>query len=248
MRHLLLFITVLLISSAYAQETKWEIGGELGLNLSTMSGNYGNVDRVEDDGTKHGWIATPNVGFAAAYRATTLVAIVAGLYMIKSGLVYRNSFTSAGEEYSWSQRERYTTLRIPIMARFMWGQTWQFYALAGLYVSKRLCGREVYKDSYSDEKSIHKLRFKNDPDYSSQEDDVYYLDTKYHRRLNLGIQAGGGIRRAIGQGFIAFTVLYGMGFFDFFKWENKDDKPEGYKPFNDRNISFNLGYTRPIGK
>lgn len=126
----------------------------------------------------------------------------------------------------------------------MWGTSWQYYTLAGFYLSKRLCGRYVYTDSGGDEQS-GKISFKKDPP-DENDDDTWYLDTDDYRRLSFGIQLGGGIRRQIGPGFLAFNILFGMGFCDFYKWENSDSKPDGYKPYNDRNINFQLGYTYPI--
>jgi len=233
-----------MISSTSGQGTKWEAELQAGFNISTMSGQWGDASR-SDDNTKHKWIGTPNVGVGAAYNFTPIIALVAGLYMIKSGLLYKYSYNSGNETFESTQRERYTTLRVPIMARFMWGTTWQYYGLIGFYVSKRLCGKYVYTDYNGNEES-GKIKFKKDPDSSSSGDD-WILDTQDYRRLNLGLSAGAGIRRALGPGYLSFAVLFGMGFFDFNKWENKDDRPDGYKPFNDRNLSFNFGYTYAFG-
>jgi len=248
MKHLLIItLAFFILFSVKSQDSKWEISGDLGLNLSTMSGNNYNASREEDDGTKHKWIATPNVGFAATYLATTLLAVTAGLYMIKSGVLYQNTYDYLGDPYKVSQRIRFTTLRLPIMLRLIWGDKWQYYAMAGIYLSWRLCGREVYKNSYDNSKDITKLKFKKNPDQSS-DNDVYYLDTDLYKRFVLGMMIGGGIRHMLGPGYITLTVMYGMGFCDFYKWENKDAKPNGYKPYNDRNISINAGYTCTIGK
>ena len=165
--------------------------------------------------------------------------------MIKSGVLLVNKSDYLGETYEYKQRERYTTLRLPIMARFMWGTTWQYYGLIGIYFSKRLCGKYVYTD-YTGDKESGKIKFKKNPDENSSGDD-WILDTKDFRRLNLGMQVGAGLRRELGPGYITLALLYGMGFFDFYKWENKDDKPDGYKPSNDRNININVGYTYRIG-
>lgn len=247
MRYLFtLCIGLFFFLNANSQDPKWEVSGDLGLNLSTMSGNnYQAATREEDDGTKHGWIATPNIGFAATYMATTLIAVTAGLYMIKSGVLYKNTYDYLGNPYEVTQRIRFTTLRLPILMRLMWGNTWQYYALAGIYVSMRLCGREVYKDTYNDNKEITKLKFKNDPEQTVV-DDVRYLNTDFYKRFVVGALIGFGVRRALGPGFITLTAMYGMGFCDFYKWENKDDRPEGYKPYNDRNVSINVGFAYPF--
>ncbi|MCF6342911.1 MAG: hypothetical protein L3J31_08920 [Bacteroidales bacterium] len=69
---------------------------------------------------------------------------------------------------------------------------------------------------------------------------------EYYRRLNIGLQLGAGIRRALGPGYLSFNLLFGMGFLDFYKWADKNDRPEGYKAYRDRNLSFQFGYTYPL--
>ena len=150
MKKLLLFsLITIFISSTFGQDRKrWEVGLEAGFNPTTMTGKWSS-----DDNTKNKWIGTPAVGFMAAYNFTPLIALTAGLYMMKSGARFVTTGEDEGGPYDWSQRERYTTLRIPIMARFMWGTTWQYYGLLGFYVSKRLCGKYVYNPSWGDEES-----------------------------------------------------------------------------------------------
>ena len=198
----LLLITILVFLTSVCMvhaQSNWEVGGELGLNLSTTSGQWGTNDE-----TKNKWIGTPVFGVNSSYSFNPMIALVAGLYMIKSGALYVNTY----EDGEYSQRERFTTLRLPVMARFMWGTTWQYYGLIGLYVSKRLCGRYVYKSSWGDDES-GKIRFKKNPDEENESND-WILNTQDYRRLNVGLQIGGGIRRALGPGYLSFNLLFGI--------------------------------------
>ena len=241
---LLISLSIFIISLMNGQDLKrWEIGLEGGFNLSKMTGQLGETDRgiSSENNAKNKWIGSPAVGFLAAYNFTPLIALTGGLYMMKSGVRY---VYNEGEEYEYSRRERFTTLRIPIMARFMWGTTWQYYGLIGFYVSKRLCGK--YVDKYQGNEQSGKIKFEKDPDYSNSGDD-WIFDTKDWRRLNAGLQIGAGIRRALGPGFISFNATFGYGFCDFRKWDNKDDRPNGYKAFRDMNIAFLFGYAILLG-
>ncbi len=241
MKHFVLFFLVLLlISPTFGQDKKWEVGGELGLNLSTTSGRW-----TESDDTKNKWIATPLIGFQAAYNFTPMIAVVSGLYLMKSGALYAYQNSSEGESYEQTQRERFTTLRLPVLARFMWGTNWQYYGLLGFYLSKRLGGKYVYKIPSQDYEQSGKIKFKKNPDENAEGDD-WILDTKDYRRLDFGLSVGGGVRKQLGPGYLSFNVLFGLGFLDFYKWENKNDKPDGYKPYNNRNLSFQFGYAYPL--
>lgn len=244
MNKILLFsISILLVATSYGQgEKKWEVGGELGFNLSTVSGQYS-----EDDDSKHKWIGTPTIGVTGAYNFTPMIAVVAGLYMIKSGATYVYTYgENVNENIEFSQRERYTNLRIPIAARFMWGTTWQYYGIFGLYVSKILCGKYVDKEPANNYEQKGKIKFGDEPE--NYEGDDWYLSTDRFRRLTIGLQFGAGVRKMLGPGYVAFNAGFGLGLCDFYKWDGTNSagepykKPDGYKKFSDRNISFVLAY------
>ncbi|NOX84455.1 MAG: PorT family protein [Chlorobi bacterium] len=236
----LLFMVLLLMNPTFGQDKKWEIGGELGVNLSTTGGRWD-----KNDDTKNKWIATPLIGAQVAYNFTSMIALMAGFYMMKSGALYITENLYQETTYEARQRERFTTLRLPVLARFMWGTTWQYYGLFGFYLSKRLGGKYVYKIPSQDFEQSGKIKFKKNPDDSGEGDD-WILDTKDYRRLDFGLSVGGGVRRQLGPGYLSFNVLFGLGFLDFYKWENKNDKPDGYKPYNNRNLSFQFGYAYPL--
>lgn len=238
---LLMTLSILIASLNYGQDKKWEIGGQLGFNMSTTSGKYS-----ANDNTKNKWIGTPSIGAEAAYRFTPLIAIVGGLFMIKTGALYLNSYVGEdGVTYEWKQRERFTTIRLPVMARFMWGATWQYYGMIGFYITKRLCGKYVFEDPSSDFEQTGKIKFGEEPENYSGDD--WYLEPKDFRRWDVGLSVGAGVRRALGPGFLSFNILFGMGLCDFYEWDNKSDQQDGYKKTSDRNLNFQFGYTYPIG-
>jgi len=238
MKYLILFVLVLLIATTnYSQNDKgWELSLDAGFNLSTMKGKYS-----ENDDSKRKWIGTPAVGIKSAYNFTSSIALMVGFYMMKSGVLYENKSESATITYEWTERQRFTALRIPVTVRYTWGNTWQYYALAGIYVSKRLCGKYVYTNLNTGEEESGNIKFENDPDESYEGDD-WILDSDEFKRVNFGIVAGFGIRRALGPGLIGFNATFGYGFCDFHKWEDKSDKPDGYNAFNDKNIAFMFTY------
>lgn len=245
---LLLSLTLLLISPISGQDlTKWEVGIDAGLNLSKMTGQWeaSSRDITISESSKSKFMCSPAFGIFTAYNFTPVIALTTGLYMMKSGVMYINKDEFEGETYESRQKQRYTTLRLPVMVRFMWGTKWQYYGLLGFYISKRLCGKYVYEDWQGDKQS-RKVKFKKDPE-NSGDDDVIYLNTENVTRINIGVQGGIGIRRMIGPGLLSFNTTFGYGFCDFNKWESKDDRPDGYKAFHDMNIVFFFGYAIALG-
>lgn len=238
MKYLLSFALVIIITTSnYGQNNKgWELSLEAGYNLSTMTGKYS-----EDDDSNNKFIGTPGVGINAAYNLSALVAITAGLYMMKSGALYQNENESGTVTYEWKERQRFTTLRLPITTRFSWGTTWQYYALAGIYISKRLCGKYVYTNVNTGEEESGAIRIETDPDESYEGDD-WILDSDEVKRVNFGVTAGLGIRRALGPGLIGLNATFGYGFCDFWQWEDKSEKPDGYRAFYDLNLAVMVTY------
>ena len=112
-----LLITVLFVSSFYGQKPdySWWAGPRLGVNFTTVSGQWSS----DNNDTKHKFIVTPIIGGVVGYRFTPMIALSAELNMAKSGALYVNTWEGEdGQEVEGRFRERYTTLNIPILARF----------------------------------------------------------------------------------------------------------------------------------
>ena len=246
MKTLLTFtLAIFMVCGLYAQDgpelSQWEIGGEFGANVSWMSGQWNsNLDSQNKP------IVTPVIAAAGAYNFNSLIAVTMGLAMIKSGA----AFTESYEDSEYSQRKRFTALRLNPMVRLTWGNRLLVSAFAGIYLNKLLCGRYVASSSWSDEEQSGKIKFQDEPE-NYDGDDLYFPPEDY-RRLDFGMNIGAGVRYGLGPGWMMFNVLFGMGFLDFYKWKddqwNDISKPDGYKPYLHRNVSFTVGYTVPLGK
>lgn len=233
---LLLSLLVLFTTSLFSQNKKgWEIGLDAGFNLSKVTGKYN-----DNDDTKNKWIGTPGVGIIAAYNFSSLIAITSGFYLMKSGALYVYNSQNDGITYELKQRERFTTFRIPITARFTWGTTWQYYGILGIYMSYRLCGKYVFKVPDDNYEQSGKIIFKEEP--GNYQGDDWYLSKNDYKRFVLGLMVGAGVRRALGLGYIGLNATFGYGLCDFYKWDDKNDRPDGYKAYRDMNIAFLFTY------
>lgn len=233
---LLLFLLTLFTSILFSQNEKgWEIGLDAGFNLSKFTGKYSDTDD-----TKNKFIGTPAVGIKTAYNLTSMIAITAGFYLMKTGGLYFYTNQYENTVYEIRQRERFTTLRIPVAARFTWGKIWQYYGSIGFYMSYKLCGKYVVKVPDDNYEQSGKIIFKEEPE--NYQGDDWYLSKDDYKRLNVGLEVGGGVRREIGPGYIGVNATFGYGFCDFYKWDDKNDKPDGYKPYMDMNIAFMVTY------
>lgn len=228
MKKIALLSFVLFTSSfLFAQ---WQFGPRIGPNFSTLSGeNFW-------DNTSNGWIAGRIVGGVAVYNLDEHLALVGEINHITSGgkftyEVYEDggrAISDYGYEGKWW--EIYSNVQIPVMFKYTFGDKIQFYGEVGPYFTYSFCER--YKDQIDDldweEKG--KIKFvKEWPD--DPEDEVWYVETKYYRRYDVGVNFGIGAQRELGNGFIALDLRFGLGLLDFNKWEENEEKPDGYKPY-----------------
>lgn len=236
MKKLIIFlITLFIMSSAFAQ---FSVGPRIGVNFSTVSGkDFWNGDY------KHKWITGVVAGVVGEYAFTDMISLDAEILYITSGAKYIYKIGDAravGEDEGY-WKETYGNLQIPILARFNFGNDIQFYGNLGPYFSLILCGK--YKDvveAYSYEQK-GKIKFKKEPDNYNGDD--WYLDPKEYNKYDIGLYFGAGAKKQVGPGVLSFDARFGLGFIDYNKFENKDDKPDGYKGYKNRNISLSFAYT-----
>lgn len=229
-----LFVFTFLIATVFAQKptNPWWVGSRFGINFSTINGKWSS-----NDTEKSKPIVTPLVGFASMYSFTDKIFVRMELNLQKTGTVYQdNDDDNEGGEYTL--RERYTTLNIPITARYNFGYDWIYFAYAGFYWSKILCGKYIYKEGTYEETG--KIKYGEEPDDYNGDD--WYRSKEYNRRMDFGIVFGGGVQKELGPGNIGVDLRFGFGFLDVFKWPEGDDKPDGYKPYRNRVINLAVTY------
>ncbi|RLD41020.1 MAG: hypothetical protein DRI89_10625 [Bacteroidetes bacterium] len=242
MKKLLFLSTFLFLTSTIFSQSPWWVGGRLGIGFTTVSGQYGNSDNA-----KHCWITSPLFGATGIYTFSDIFSLQAELNMAKSGMLIKDNFDigpNRATEYDYSFRERFTTIQIPILARFTFGKTWQFFTYGGFYWSYILGGKYVVKSDYFKESG--KIKFGDKPDH--YEGDDLYLDKDRYRRMDIGLNIGGGVQRQLGPGMLFLDLRFGLGFLDFNKFPEDVDKPDGYKSFNNRSLSLSAGYIFNLGK
>jgi len=242
----LLSVAIFMSSFLFAQ---WEVGPRIGVNFSTISGKWST-----NDDAQHKWITGIVAGGFANYTVNEMFSVNGELLFINSGgktiyNVYEDARSlNATEGYTI---EKYNNLEIPVLFRFNFGDEIQFYAEVGPYFAYNLGGKytiEIEAYNYNQE---GKIKFGNAPDGYTGDD--WYLTKEDYRRCDFGMYYGIGAQRKLGPGNISFDFRFGHGFIDTYNWSGVDDegneyeKPEGYKPYKNRNISLSFGYSIPLG-
>jgi hypothetical protein len=223
--------------------SQWHFGPRLGLNFSTLSGEgyWGETD--------HGWIVGRIIGGVATYNLDDHLSLVGEINHITSGGnfkydYYEESRSMNSNEGQW--KEIYSNVQVPIMVKYTIGEDIQFYGEIGPYYSFTFAGR--YKDqieavNYEDKGKIKYVKeYPDDP-----QDNTWYLTKEYYRRCDLGMNFGVGAQRELGKGLISVDFRFGLGFLDFNKFPDDEDKPNDYKPYKNRNMALSVAYTFPVG-
>ncbi len=243
MKKLSTFAILLLFSlSSFGQ---YSVGGRLGLNFSTITGRYS-----KDDDSKNGWVVSfPTIGAVGSYELTDMISLNAELLFITIGDVAKYSETGEssraewGSEYDYSFKEWYHYFQLPVMARFTFGTDLRYYGMAGLYFGYVLGAH--YKDKYGDDEVCKgRIRYKETTD----DPDDWYLDPKYNRRSDFGLNLGGGVSKGIGPGNLEVELRFGMGFLDHNKFDSKDDKGDEYKSYRNMYIGLTFAYMYDLSK
>jgi hypothetical protein len=241
MKKFLIFAILLLFSLfSFGQ---YSVGGRMGVNFSTITGRYS-----KDDDTKGGWVVSfPTIGAIGSYELTDMISLNAELLFITIGDKTKYSETGEGEksslsEYDYSNSERYHYFQLPVMARFNFGDNFHYYCITGLYFGYVIGAH--YKDKFGDEVCKGRIRYKE----TSDDPDDWYLNPKYNRRADFGLNLGGGVSKEIGPGNLEAELRFGMGFLDHNKFDSKDDKGDEYKSFRNVYIGLTFAYMYDLSK
>jgi hypothetical protein len=241
----LLFSLVFLSAFSFAQ---WSYGPRIGLNFSTVSGQW-----WSDEGD-HYWITGFEAGAVGNYAMNDNFSVGAELLYITSGVKYEwlledeasRSVNSSSDAY-WI--ERYGNLRIPIYAKYMMGDKFKYYGIIGPYFNFVLCGK--YKDVIEsrDYEQKGKIKFGDEPE-NYDGDDWYINSSGYYnvRRFDIGMYFGIGGQRELGSGSLGVEFRAGLGLIDTYNFDNNDDKNDDYKPYKNRNLTLSFLYTLPCEK
>jgi hypothetical protein len=216
----ILLAAIFMCSFGFGQ---WSAGPRLGLNLSTCSGKY-----ADWDDSKKKWIPGLVVGGVGEYAFTDMISLDAELLFITSGAKYIYSYedkASANDSEEETIIERYGSFQIPVLAKFTFGEDCQFYANAGPYFTFTICGKYINKTFDFKEK----------------------LEKDYYKTFDMGLYLGGGVQRELGPGKLAFDIRFGLGFLDTYQFPEGEEKPDGYKPYKNRNISLTFAYMFGFG-
>lgn len=238
---LLISIIMFSIITVFAQ-SPWWFGGHLGVNFNTVTGQYNN-----DDDIKHTFITTPTFGAIAMYSVNDMISVITEINIAKSGATYKYDYNDETRNFSEAvdvkYKECYTILQIPVLAKFTFGEDWQYFGYGGFYWSYILGGK--YKAESENGNFDGKIKFGDYPDNYNGDD--MYLDKDYNRRTDIGLNIGGGVQKELGPGVIAADLRFGFGFLDSNKWPD-DDKPDDYKAYRNFVIGLNISYLINLGR
>jgi len=238
---LLTSILMFAIITVFAQ-SPWWAGGHLGINFNNYSGQY-----YDNDDIKHSFITTPLFGAIGMYSVNDMISVVAELNIAGSGLLTKfdaETETRSSSTDKVKYKQRFTNLQIPLLAKFTFGDDWQYFGYGGFYWSYILGGKyKVTSDYYGNYDG--KIKFGDAPDNYDGND--LYLDKDYNRRADFGLIFGGGVQKELGPGIIAADLRFGFGFLDTNKWPDEDPQ-DGYKAFRNIAIGLNISYLINLGK
>jgi hypothetical protein len=218
-KFLAILMMTLFVAPTFAQ---WTVGPRLGLNLSTCSGKYSEYDTEESH-----WIPGIVVGAVAERSFTDMISGVGEILFLTSGAKYTYTYEEEGyksEECGYI--ERYGKIQIPILAKFTFGEDFQYYGSAGPYFGFTICGKYIDKEMDTKEK----------------------IPSNAYKAFDFGLYIGGGVQKQLGPGKLAFDLRFGLGLTDSYQFPDDQDKPNGYKPYKNRNISMTFAYMFEMDK
>lgn len=224
--------------------SQWSVGARVGPNFSTLTGGWS-----ENGDSKSGWITSFGAGTVANYEFTEMISVNGELLFITIG--DKTEYTSEEDKstengYGYTYTGRYHYLQMPILARFLFGSNFIFYANLGPYFGYKIGGN--YKREENGHVTEGRIRFKREN--LEPNDELFNSDLA--RRFDLGIYVGGGAGKKLGPGVLEVDLRLGIGLLDHNKFESKDDKNNakdaGYKAERTMNILITIAYMYPFGK
>lgn len=170
----MLFLTVLLATTARAQSHKFEIGIQGSPSLIGLRGN-----EMVNDATQTG--LGLSAGIAAQYRLTQKLALQTSIGFerkgsFSKGVILDTSGNTIGDVKCLQQ---FDYLVLPILLRFHFGKQQQFYVNVGPYLGYLLRQNNTVKSDIF-------------PDYC-------YSDMAYFKHLDAGVSAGFGLNVPVNE-------------------------------------------------
>lgn len=186
-------------------------------------------------------------GVGVNISLTKNLSLQTELLYTQKGFTFNDLAFISVEGYAISKFDvvyRLNYLELPILLRRTFGsKKLQPYLQAGISVGYGLNGKAKVK---SDDELVHdlfdaenKVRFGQIPDGGSG--DIIYLDIN---RVDVGLQAGGGLLYKVGKGHLNVDVRFDYGLTNMYKssWINVDNNYN-----KKRLLALTLGYQLPLG-
>jgi hypothetical protein len=145
-------------------------------------------------------------------------------------------------------KEYFNCLQFAILARFLFGDDFQYFFFLGPFYTQKFRGCAVLDDGENVTK--YDLVWGKPP--ASRDGDKYYVDPDYNRRWSYGLYLGGGVGKDLGPGKMTLDFRFGYGLIDLNKFDSKEDKQDakdaGYKPYRGINAAITVAYLFPFGE
>jgi hypothetical protein len=211
---------------------------------------------------------TPNTIFGKEYYKTNC-GLTAGvgfnvplskeksLFFLQPELLYVQKgqrFEYANEFYKAKGKDVMNYLEVPVLAQVKFGtEQIKCFVAAGPSLAYALGGRYAFDGvtlgGIAGGTSTHlegRTVFRKAPENNISNNQ--YMDPAYFNRLDVGVQAGGGIGLAVGPGMLQLEARYGHSLTSFYKGNTDNNSTaDDQANFWNRTLAFTLGYAIPLG-
>jgi hypothetical protein len=165
-----------------------------------------------------------------------MISGVGEVIFLTSGAKYTSSYEEEARSLNSTLIERYGKIQIPLLAKISFVTLVHFYAIAGPYLGFALYGNYIDKGTAAT-RSVENI--------SSNKEKI---PSDAYKAIDFGLYLGGGVQKQLGPGTLAFDLRFGLGLIDTYKFPDGQEKPDGYKPYKNRNISLTFAYMFDLDK
>jgi hypothetical protein len=215
-----LIIIPFVFISLLAVGQNFSVGPRIGYSSGNMSRNESGKVGVQ----------SLLAGAAFNFSFNDLFSLQLEAYYLKKGGGY--GFKLNGVTYS--DHITFNLVEFPLLARFTIGSTKaKLLLLGGSYFGYVISGKWIYQDDV--DKVITDLNFS-----------FYDVNGMKAKRIDFGMQFGGGMTVELGRGKLVTELRYGLGLSEWFKFNSNSFYSLSLKNLNHRTFAISASYLYPL--